>query len=545
MYDIIDSGYIKDHGELNKDSIDFEKDIDRSLNINNGLLSENDYYSKVKDSVKIYMKEMGNIDLLTRRGEILIAKKIEEGIRSVVFTFAKYPRILNIIIEDYTRVKSGFIKFSDLISGFFETNDIINESVSSSNMEEPDLDLYLDNKKVRKIFNELIYLIIETQYIEKEYGRESPATKLMFKKLGSFLILFKWSFNTLDKLTCGMRELLEEIKIQEKIIMSICVEHANVSRKVFLNSFFENETNFLWIDACMQLEGVNISVLKLYKNEILLAQKKMYDFEKKIGLKVIEIKELNRSISMGEAQAKMAKRAIVEANLRLVVSIAKKYTNRGLQFLDLIQEGNIGLMKAVDKFEYKRGYKFSTYATWWIRQAITRSIADQARTIRVPVHMIETINKLNRIMKKLLQEDGRHARPEELSKYMGMSESKIRRIMKIAKEPISTETPVGDEEDSCLGDFIEDTSIISPVDFAKNENLKEIIIKILDKLSPRESKVLMMRFGIGMNTDHTLEEIGKQFDVTRERIRQIEAKALRKLRHPGIIQQLKDFFDGD
>ncbi len=547
MYDI-DSDYIKDHEDISKSSVDFDKDIDRSLNVNTSFSSGDDYYSKVKDSVKIYMKEMGNIDLLTRRGEVLIAKKIEDGLKSVVYTFAKYPRILNIIIEDYTRVKSGFIKISDLITGFFESSNIIDNDEnkgSSNNMEGADLDLYLDNKKVRQIFNELIYLIIETQYIEKKHGRESPVTKLMFRHLGSFLVLFKWSFNTLDKLTCGMRELLEEVKVQERIIMNICVEQSNVPRKYFLNIFFENETNFFLVDEFLKLDDIDSSKLSEYKGEVLLAQKKLFDLEKKIGLKIIEIKELNRNISMGESQAKMAKRAIVEANLRLVVSIAKKYTNRGLQFLDLIQEGNIGLMKAVDKFEYKRGYKFSTYATWWIRQAITRSIADQARTIRVPVHMIETINKLNRIMKKLLQEDGKHARPEELSKYMGMSENKIRRIMKIAKEPVSTETPVGDEDDSCLGDFIEDTSIISPVDFAKNENLKEIIIKILDKLSPRESKVLMMRFGIGMNTDHTLEEIGKQFDVTRERIRQIEAKALRKLRHPAIIQELKDFFDGD
>ncbi|HIH2763049.1 MAG TPA: RNA polymerase sigma factor RpoD [Candidatus Azoamicus sp.] len=547
MYDI-DSDYIKDHEDISKSSVDFDKDIDRSLNTSNSFSPDDDYYSKVKDSVKIYMKEMGNIDLLTRRGEVLIAKKIEDGLKSVVYTFAKYPRILNIIIEDYTRVKSGFIKISDLITGFFESSNIIDSDESkgsSNNMEGADLDLYLDNKKVRQIFNELIYLIIETQYIEKKHGRDSSLTKLMFRKLGSFLVLFKWSFNTLDKLTCGMRELLEEVKVQERIIMKICVDQSNVPRKLFLNFFFENETNFFLVDDLMKLDNVDILKLDEYKNEVLLAQKKLFDLEKKIGLKIIEIKELNRNISMGESQAKMAKRAIVEANLRLVVSIAKKYTNRGLQFLDLIQEGNIGLMKAVDKFEYKRGYKFSTYATWWIRQAITRSIADQARTIRVPVHMIETINKLNRIMKKLLQEDGKHARPEELSKYMGMSENKIRRIMKIAKEPVSTETPVGDEDDSCLGDFIEDTSIISPVDFAKNENLKEIIIKILDKLSPRESKVLMMRFGIGMNTDHTLEEIGKQFDVTRERIRQIEAKALRKLRHPAIIQELKDFFDSD
>lgn len=543
MYEI-DSSYLREQKNKGRASIEFDKNLEKSLISDNQILLGEEFGSKLKDSVKIYMREMGNIDLLTRQGEISIAKRIEEGLKSIVFTFAQYPRILNIIIEDYNRVKSGFIKFSDLMSGFFEDGDFLSDN-PTNDIEDCNLDLYLDNQKIRKIFDELIFLIIETQFIEKKYGRENTKTKDMFRKLGCFLVLFKWSFNIIDKLTTGMRELLERVKIQERIIMSICVEKSNVPKKYFLDSFFKNETNYLWIDDCLNMNDVDVLQLKFYKDEILLAQKKLLDFEKKTGLKIIEIKELNRNISMGEAQAKTAKKEVVEANLRLVISIAKKYTNRGLQFLDLIQEGNIGLMKAVDKFEYRKGYKFSTYATWWIRQAITRSIADQARIIRVPVHMIESINKLNRIVRQLLQEDGKDARPEELSRYMGISENNVRKIIKIAKEPVSMETPVGDDEDSCLGDFIEDSSIVSPLESAKKENLRETIMKVLDNLSPREAKVLMMRFGVGMNTDHTLEEIGKQFDVTRERIRQIEAKALRKLRHPKVIRQLKDFFEED
>jgi len=538
----IDSSYLREQKNKGRASIEFDRHLGKTLVSDNSIVLGEDFGPKLKDSVKIYMREMGHVDLLTRQGEISIAKRIEEGLKSVVFTFAQYPMILNIIVEDYNRVKSGFIKFSDLMNGFFEDGDFLSDT-NTSDIEDCNLDLYLDNQKIRKIFDELIYLIIEAQFIEKKYGRESIKTKEMFRKLGCFLVLFKWSFSIIDKLTHGMRELLEKVKVQERLIMSICVEKANVPKKYFLDSFFKNETNFLWINECLKINGVDVFQLKFYRDEILLAQKKLSDFEKKIGLKIIEIKELNRNISMGEIQAKTAKKEVVEANLRLVISIAKKYTNRGLQFLDLIQEGNIGLMKAVDKFEYRKGYKFSTYATWWIRQAITRSIADQARIIRVPVHMIESINKLNRIVRQLLQEDGKDARPEELSRYMGISENNIRKIIKIAREPVSMETPVGDDEDSCLGDFIEDNSIISPLESAKKENLKEVVIKILDNLSPREAKVLMMRFGVGMNTDHTLEEIGKQFDVTRERIRQIEAKALRKLRHPKVMKQLKDFFD--
>jgi RNA polymerase primary sigma factor len=503
--------------------------------------SQEDTVFKVKDPMKMYMKEMGSINLLTRKGEISIAKRIEEGIKNTIFTFAQYPKMLNLIIEDYNKVKAGFINLSELVNGFLEDSDISSSNIDFGISENYDLDAYLDNKKVRKIFDELVFLIIETQFVEKKYGRNHDKTKFMFNKLGCFLILFKWSFNVIDRLTSSMKSLLDAVKIQEKVIMNLCVDKCNVNKKYFLLTFFSNETNFLWFDKFLIDHECDHIKLQVFKYEILLAQKKLSNLEQKMFLKIVELKELNRSISIGENKARLAKNEIIEANLRLVISIAKRYINRGLHFLDLIQEGNIGLMKAVDKFEYRRGYKFSTYATWWIRQAITRSIADQARIIRIPVHMIETINKLNRIIRQILQEDGREASPEELSGYMGMAESKIRKIMKIAKEPISLETPVGEDEDSSLGDFIEDNSFISPLDSAKKENLKDFLVSLLSRLSPRESKVLMMRFGIGMNTDHTLEEIGKQFDVTRERIRQIEAKALRKLRNPAIIKQLREF----
>lgn len=543
MYDS-DIEYSKDK-EIDIDSLNIDKSLEKINNVSSTQSNSEDQSFKVKDPMKMYMKEMGSISLLTRKGEIFIAKKIEEGIKNTIFTFAQYPKILNLIIEDYNKVKAGFINLSELVNGFLEDNDILSTTSDFGFIENYDLDTYLDNKKVRKIFDELVYLIIETQFIEKKYGRSHQKTKFMFNKLGCFLVLFKWSFNIIDRLTNKMKSLLENVKLQEKIIMNLCVEKAGIEKKYFLNSFFSNETNFLWFDTYLITYKCDQYKLQMFKYEILLAQKKLMGLEQKMYLKIVDLKDLNRNISIGESKARMAKNEIIEANLRLVISIAKRYINRGLQFLDLIQEGNIGLMKAVDKFEYRRGYKFSTYATWWIRQAITRSIADQARIIRIPVHMIETINKLNRIIRQILQEDGREASPEELSNYMGMAESKIRKIMKIAKEPISLETPVGDDDDSSLGDFIEDNSFISPLESAKKENLKDFLVSLLSRLSPRESKVLMMRFGIGMNTDHTLEEIGKQFDVTRERIRQIEAKALRKLRNPSIIKQLKDFSNED
>ncbi len=535
-----DSEYTKENAIDIEELNNIEKNYNKTILISNSS-AQDDTVFKVKDPMKMYMKEMGSINLLTRKGEISIAKRIEDGIKNTIFTFAQYPKMLNLIIEDYNKVKAGFINLSELVNGFLEDNDISSSNIDFGMSENYDLDAYLDNKKVRKIFDELVFLIIETQFVEKKYGRNHDKTKFMFNKLGCFLILFKWSFNVIDRLTSNMKSLLDSVKIQEKVIMNICVDKCNVNKKYFLLTFFNNETNFLWFDKFLVEHECDHTKLQVFKYEILLAQKKLSNLEQKMFLKIVELKELNRSISIGENKARIAKNEIIEANLRLVISIAKRYINRGLHFLDLIQEGNIGLMKAVDKFEYRRGYKFSTYATWWIRQAITRSIADQARIIRIPVHMIETINKLNRIIRQILQEDGREASPEELSGYMGMAESKIRKIMKIAKEPISLETPVGDDEDSSLGDFIEDNSFISPLDSAKKENLKDFLVSLLSRLSPRESKVLMMRFGIGMNTDHTLEEIGKQFDVTRERIRQIEAKALRKLRNPAVIKQLREF----
>lgn len=544
MYDV-ESNYLKENEIDNSSLTNIDKNFEKIAGFNSVSQAYEESIFKVKDPMKMYMKEMGSISLLTRKGEISIAKRIEEGIKNTIFTFAQYPKMLNLIIEDYNKVKAGFINLSELVNGFLEDTDVLSSNVEIGVIENYDLDAYLDNKKVRKIFDELVFLIIETQFVEKKYGRQHEKTKFMFNKLGCFLVLFKWSFTIIDRLTNNMKSLLENVKLQEKIIMSFCVEKSGVQKKHFLNSFFSNETNFLWFDNYLLSHDCDHTKLKLFKYEILLAQKKLFSLEQKMFLKIVELKELNRNISIGENKARLAKNEIIEANLRLVISIAKRYINRGLQFLDLIQEGNIGLMKAVDKFEYRRGYKFSTYATWWIRQAITRSIADQARIIRIPVHMIETINKLNRIVRQILQEDGREASPEELSGYMGMAESKIRKIMKIAKEPISLETPVGDDEDSSLGDFIEDSSFTSPLDSAKKENLKDFLMNLLSRLSPRESKVLMMRFGIGMNTDHTLEEIGKQFDVTRERIRQIEAKALRKLRNPNLIKQLKEFSEDD
>lgn len=537
MYDV-ESTYVKEDENSEENISSIERNVEKSANNIQRSTSE-EHVFKVKDPMKMYMKEMGSVELLTRRGEMLLAKNIEEGIKNTVFTFGQYPKILNIIIENYNRVKAGFMNLSDIINGIIDDND------DSIVVENIDGNQHVNNQRVRRIFDELVSFIIETQYIEQKYGRHHDKAKFMFNKLGRFLIIFRWSFDIVDKLTNKMKSLLEYVKIQENIIMTLCVDKSGVNRKHFLRSFFSNETNFSWFDNFLLTCNCDIAKLKSHRNEILLAQKRLFSLEQRIFLKIIELKELNRDISIGENEARKAKNSITEANLRLVVSIAKRYVNRGLHFLDLIQEGNIGLMKAVDKFEYRRGYKFSTYATWWIRQAITRSIADQAKIIRIPVHMIETINKLNRIVKQIFNEDGREASSDELSGYMGIAESKIRKIMKVAKDPVSLETPIGDDEESSLGDFIEDHSFISPLESAKRENLREYLMNLLSKLSPRESKVLMMRFGIGMNTDHTLEEIGKQFDVTRERIRQIEAKALKKLRSPSIIKILKEFAENN
>ena len=458
----------------------------------------------------------------------------------------------------YKLTENEEIRLSDLITGFTDedeqTEAVEQDCTSSDNDgktidddENTESDNYLDSGP-DPIIAQARFAELETQYekyikTQTKYGKKHKSTIKQQKLLTENFLQFKLTSKELNKQTYKMRDLLKQIRESERLIMNLCVKKAKTPRKNFIAMFPNNGTNLKWLDKYIAANKKQAQALKGYGTEIKRAQKKLIVIEKETNLSIAEIKEINRHISIGEAKAKRAKREMIEANLRLVISIAKKYTNRGLQFLDLIQEGNIGLMKAVDKFEYRRGYKFSTYATWWIRQAITRSIADQARTIRIPVHMIETINKLNRISRQILQETGQEPTPEELSKKMLIPEDKIRKIMKIAKEPISMETPIGDDDDSHLGDFIEDTNILNPIDSATAGGLKEAMRGILETLTPREAKVLRMRFGIDMNTDHTLEEVGKQFDVTRERIRQIEAKALRKLRHPSRSEKLQSFLE--
>lgn len=516
------------------------------------------------DPVRIYMREMGIVELLTRKGEIEIAKRIEEGVRDVLLILAQYPRSLVSLVTDLDKVKNGELRFNEVINGFVDYDnydggpvaefeeDIVEEVIIDE--EELELDASIDEEdnavpsvpieEIINRFNGLQKLIVDTLNIEKEFNRKHANTLKAYKDLGDMLIHFKFVPRVFDGLIAGMRVILDQVRVQEREVMNICVNYGKMPKQIFITTFPGEETNLKWLNQHLKDESYSAQ-LASHKDKILNFQHELQKIAEVAGLGIAEIKELNRQMSISEAKAKRAKKEMVEANLRLVISIAKKYTNRGLQFLDLIQEGNIGLMKAVDKFEYRRGYKFSTYATWWIRQAITRSIADQARTIRIPVHMIETINKLNRVSRQMLQEMGREPTPEELSKVMCLPEDKIRKTMKIAKEPISMETIIGDDEDSRLGDFIEDTSALSPLDAATTEGLRESTRLILEGLTPREAKVLRMRFGIDMNTDHTLEEVGKQFDVTRERIRQIEAKALRKLRQPSRAEQLRSFLEDE
>lgn len=514
------------------------------------------------DPVRLYMREMGTVGLLTRQGEIAIAKRIEEGAKEVLQTVATYPTLLDLIQEEFAKVEKGELKVAELINGFVdmaantpiteesvleeqtvvvpseETEDVEEETTEGTGFDtEPD---FIETKRR---FDELFDLKREAQAAIEKHGRHHAKTLDLLTRLGGCLVGFKLVPRFFDALTEGMRSMQEKVRVSERAIMDICVNKANMPRQLFISSFPTHETDAAWVKSHCKGNTAYATVMLAHQEQLLGYQKDLITLEKETGLTISEIKELNRHMSIGESKARRAKKEMVEANLRLVISIAKKYTNRGLQFLDLIQEGNIGLMKAVDKFEYRRGYKFSTYATWWIRQAITRSIADQARTIRIPVHMIETINKLTRIQRQKLQELGREATPEELSKCMGMPEDKILKVLKIAKEPISTETPIGDDDDSHLGDFIEDGNVQSPPEAATMEGLREATRRILSGLTPREAKVLRMRFGIEMNTDHTLEEVGKQFDVTRERIRQIEAKALRKLRQPSRAEQLKSFLE--
>ncbi|MCG8672592.1 MAG: RNA polymerase sigma factor RpoD [Pseudomonadales bacterium] len=514
---------------------------------------------RTTDPVRMYMREMGTVELLTREGEIVIAKRIEEGTRQVLHALAYWPGSVARIISEYNRVKEEERRITDIISGYlnYDEDEIVPPAPSfeEANAEKKDddsddddeddgLDGDLDPEEAAERFGALADFLKKAEAAIEKHGRDSKRAGTALEKLADDFVTFKLVPRLFDELVIVIRETLDAIRRMEREIMNICVRYARMPRKNFIKEFPGNEVNLEWTSDQVAKGKDYAAALQRYSGEIVRLQRKMVEIEELVGLTIPEIKEINRRMSIGEAKARRAKKEMVEANLRLVISIAKKYTNRGLQFLDLIQEGNIGLMKAVDKFEYRRGYKFSTYATWWIRQAITRSIADQARTIRIPVHMIETINKLNRVSRQMLQEMGREPTPEELGERLEMPEDKVRKVLKIAKEPISMETPIGDDEDSHLGDFIEDVNILSPVETATAEGLREATRDVLSGLTAREAKVLSMRFGIDMNTDHTLEEVGKQFDVTRERIRQIEAKALRKLRHPSRSEQLRSFLDG-
>ncbi|MDX1303428.1 RNA polymerase sigma factor RpoD [Photobacterium sp.] len=520
---------------------------------------------RTTDPVRMYMREMGTVELLTREGEIDIAKRIEDGINQVQCSVAEYPSAIAHLLEQFDKVEADELRLTDIISGFIDPNEEqtasptathIGSELSESELEDEDKDLEdsdddeeeeedtgIDPELAREKFLELRNSYEKMATAITTHGRHNAKTEVAVAELSEIFKQFRLIPKQFDKLVRSLRDSMDKVRTNERLIMRMCVDNSKMPKKTFIKFFAGNESSSEWIDEALNSGKPYAERLKNYEEDLRRASYKLRILEKESGLSIERIKDISRRMSIGEAKARRAKKEMVEANLRLVISIAKKYTNRGLQFLDLIQEGNIGLMKAVDKFEYRRGYKFSTYATWWIRQAITRSIADQARTIRIPVHMIETINKLNRISRQMLQEMGREPLPEELAERMQMPEDKIRKVLKIAKEPISMETPIGDDEDSHLGDFIEDNTLQLPMDAATATNLRGATNDVLAGLTPREAKVLRMRFGIDMNTDHTLEEVGKQFDVTRERIRQIEAKALRKLRHPSRSDVLRSFLD--
>ena len=532
---------------------------------------------RTTDPVRMYMREMGTVELLTREGEISIAKRIEEGIRDVLHSIAYWPNAVEVVLQEYKDYEAGERRLADILSGYLdpETDEAIpevleeeseiDEEEDSSTKSTKDVKLDDDEEEeesesdddsegesgpdpeiAKARFDELTAAWKNTQTIIEKHGRSSKEAEDALESLATVFMMFKFTPRLFDIISEMIRGTHEQIRTSEREVMRYAVRRGRMDRTQFRTSFPGQESNFAWLDEQIAKASPDQKgYLEKVRPDVLAFQQKIADIEKDLGLDVKGIKEISKRMAVGEAKARRAKKEMVEANLRLVISIAKKYTNRGLQFLDLIQEGNIGLMKAVDKFEYRRGYKFSTYATWWIRQAITRSIADQARTIRIPVHMIETINKINRVSRQLLQEMGREPTPEELGERLEMDEVKVRKVLKIAKEPISMETPIGDDEDSHLGDFIEDSNITSPVDAATSEGLKEATREVLENLTEREAKVLKMRFGIDMPTDHTLEEVGKQFDVTRERIRQIEAKALRKLRHPSRSEHLRSFLEND
>jgi RNA polymerase primary sigma factor len=513
------------------------------------LASVDAEFGRTTDPVRMYMREMGTVELLTRQGEIEIAKRIEDGLNQVKYHMSHFPPTIEMLLDVAQAVASGETRMQDFVVGFIDPNepDEIKPPAPKSDDDEEDevVDTGPDPDEVVARVAVVRRLYKRTLTNIDKHGYQDKKTTKTQADLADQIMELKLAPKLFDALVRNLRGIIAVVRSQERLIMQICVRDAGMPRKDFLSSFPKSETDITWIDKHIRAKRKHSSTLAKLKDDVLRAQRKLIAIETETRLSIAEIKEINRQMSIGEAKARRAKKEMVEANLRLVISIAKKYTNRGLQFLDLIQEGNIGLMKAVDKFEYRRGYKFSTYATWWIRQAITRSIADQARTIRIPVHMIETINKLNRISRQMLQEMGREPLPDELAERMDMPEDKVRKVLKIAKEPISMETPIGDDEDSHLGDFIEDQTVHSPVDSATSQGLKETTHNVLAGLTPREAKVLRMRFGIDMNTDHTLEEVGKQFDVTRERIRQIEAKALRKLRHPTRSDQLRSFLIED
>ncbi len=528
------------------------------------IAASDDQFGRTTDPVRMYMREMGSVELLDREGEIRIAKRIEEGLNESMFAMAQYPETVAILLESFELFKAGKKRLAEIVTGFFDPNapeelppaelppeieeeeeEVEEKAEGASDEEEEAVDTGPDPVLTAEKFSDLQAFYDKAWEALLKKGAADRKTQEKREAMATHIMTFKLSPKIVEEITQNLRGKVEQVRETERTIMRICVADCGMTREEFLRMFKEDNgaTNPDWINKAIRAKRKYSAELNGRKEEIFELQEKLRKMEGDNLISLDEIKDINRRMNVGEAKARRAKKEMVEANLRLVISIAKKYTNRGLQFLDLIQEGNIGLMKAVDKFEYRRGYKFSTYATWWIRQAITRSIADQARTIRIPVHMIETINKLNRISRQMLQEMGREPTPEELAKKMEMPEDKIRKVLKIAKEPISMETPIGDDEDSHLGDFIEDTAAVSPLESATSSSLAEATHQILASLTPREAKVLRMRFGIDMNTDHTLEEVGKQFDVTRERIRQIEAKALRKLRHPSRANYLRSFLD--
>ncbi len=529
-------------------------DEEEAAEVAAALVSVDSEYGRTTDPVRMYMREMGTVELLTREDELEIAMRIEEGQNQVAEALSRFPAVIEHFIASLELALAGEAKMTDLISGFIDLSQPVETIVPAKPSQDgeaeeddevaevdtgPDPDEVKDRlKQLKRHFNKVLKSV-------KQHGYEDKKTQKAYDDLAKVFMEFRRTPQFFKELSAILARVVSEIRAQEKTILDICVKKARMPRKLFIETFIGHESDPEWLKQHLESEKPYAAVLKEFQEDIEKAQHKLASIEKDNFLGIEQIKDINRRVSIGEAKARRAKKEMIEANLRLVISIAKKYTNRGLQFLDLIQEGNIGLMKAVDKFEYRRGYKFSTYATWWIRQAITRSIADQARTIRIPVHMIETINKLNRVSRQMLQEMGREPTPEELSERMEMPEDKVRKVLKIAKEPISMETPIGDDEDSHLGDFIEDAKVLSPVEAATIEGLREAMQSVLSSLTAREAKVLRMRFGIDMNTDHTLEEVGKQFDVTRERIRQIEAKALRKLRHPTRSDGLRSFLDAD